>query len=93
MFIPKISIDRMRPGLYGWQVTSEQETMDEDFGDTSIEGCLDNAIDALPPDFALVEVLYCSFHMGTFSAAEVRRSSKSIANQINSLYGALVETA
>jgi hypothetical protein len=93
MFIPKILIDRLRPGMYGWQVSSEQEVMDEDFGDNSIEGCLDNAIDIIPPSFTLVEILYCGFHMGTFAAGEVRSSAKAISRQIHSLYGALVETA
>jgi hypothetical protein len=93
MIIPKIAIDRMLPGLYSWQVFSEQEIMDEDYGDNGIEECLENAINEVPPHFPLVEVLYCGFHMGTISTADIRKSAKSTANQIMSLYGALVETA
>lgn len=93
MFISKISIERLSPGLYGWQVSCREEVMDRDAGDTSIADCLDHAVDVIPPNVALVEIVYCDAHMATMPVNAVRDKATEVARQIKSLHSALVETA
>lgn len=93
MPLPLITIDRLRPGIYCWHLQLNHERVDEDAGDDSIETCLGNAVDALPPGFTQIEVIYCACHMGQFSVMELRKSAWQAANGISRLYGALVETA
>lgn len=93
MPISKIAIDRLLPGVYGWQMFSEQEIMDEDYGDHSVEECLENAVGDLSPRFTLIEILYCGIHMGTVSTENIRLCARNTADQITALYSALVDTA
>jgi hypothetical protein len=92
MLIPKIAIDRMLPGMYAWQVFSDEEVMDEDYGDHTIEECLENAIDEVPPSVPMVEIVYCGFHMGTISTSDIRMSAEATASRILSLHGAFART-
>lgn len=93
MFIPRISIERLSPGLYGWQLSCAEEVMDQDAGDSSIAHCLDNAVDVIPANVEFVEILYCDAHMATMPVNAVRESTSELARQIKSLHSALVETA
>ena len=93
MFISKISIERLDPGLYSWQVSCAEKVVDRDAGNTSVAGCLNNAVHVIPPHVALVEILYCGAHMATMSVSAVRENAIDVARQIKSLHSALVETA
>jgi hypothetical protein len=92
MLIPKITIDRVLPHVFSWQVFSDQEVMEEDYGDHTIDECLKKAIHGVPPYILLVEIVYCGFHMGTISASDVRTSTRNAADRILSLHGAFSRT-
>jgi hypothetical protein len=93
MIVPKIAIHRMLPGLYGWQVFSDEEIMDEDYGDHTIEECLENAIGEVPPSMPLVEIVYCGFHMGEVNASDIRASAAMTANRIVLLHEGIAKQA
>jgi hypothetical protein len=78
----------MLPDMYGWQIFSDEEIMEEEYGDHSVEECLENAVCEVPPSVPMVEILFCGFHMGMISTSDIRKSPQMTARQIISLHEA-----
>lgn len=94
MSVATLSLERLRPGLYGWRVSSSPRGPATRHGShTSLAHCLEQAMADLSDRSGLVEILYCDMPMGTMESTEVRRASREIAQQIKSLHSALLETA
>jgi hypothetical protein len=92
MPVPKIAIERMLPEMYVWQIFSDTEVIDEEYGDHTIEECLTNAIAEVPAFINSVEIIYCGFHMGMISTADIRLSAAITAEQILWLHSARTHT-
>lgn len=93
MSVPTLFIERLRPGLYGWRMSAACGLAASHGADTSLAQCLDRALNGMPMQAGLVEIIYCEVPMGTMDINEVRRTSSEIALQIKSLHSALLETA
>jgi len=88
-----LSIERLRPGLYGWQVAPSAGIAHCKGTHTNLASCLTHALADTSLQSRLVEIIYCDMPMGTMAVDEVQRASKEIALQIKSLHSALLETA
>lgn len=89
MTCPCIAITRHQPGVYEWAVVFDNERLDGDVGEASIESCLSSASSGMPATVRLIEVCYRGVHMGTFAKARIEHEADEIAATIAETYGSL----
>lgn len=77
------SIKKHKPYVYSWSIFDGFEKTDCDEPCTSITGCLNSALQALPNDESeRISISYNQRNVGTFFIVELTEATEMVADQI-----------
>lgn len=79
--LPKLSINRYQPGLYGWEFTLG-DARTREVGVGGVFQCLQRALCAIPDNVAGIELQYCAMHAGVITRADMLQRGEEIAKDM-----------